>query len=921
MRSDELAPGETTSLLSDASGAKYNGGSSSSASTPAPSGSSSPDRLENNNAVPQSLASPMTPQNSPPSHKSRPKPLLLPQAAKSANTLLRRLKSSRSRIRAREREWQDTHVDVFHSMSRLMPPPTPTHVKSRDHKDPKRSHKNITPTTLWRMLQTPLLVILIGILTALICVMVNITTKSVYPYRHSLVMPPERLGLPISTPLKLLIYVSCSVTLSCLANFVTQSLCPEAVGGGIPEVKTLLDGGYKKALVTPWTVMAKSLGLTLASAAGLSVGKEGPFVHIATAIADTLMRQRLFRHLASNDAKRLEVLACAAAAGVGTTFGTPFAAVMFSIEVTAGYFMVRNLPRTFLCAISGTLAMTFLGYNEAFALFSDLPKMASGYHARDLISFLLLGIVSGLLGCVFIVLVERAVKFRNLFLHHSNPTADQVGRRRYLYVALVTALVSPFIFLDMRMGVASFGDQHSIVNYMFQTKALGLSLPLLLYLPFKFIVTILCVTLPLPVGLFTPVFLIGGTTGRVVGEALRTLDTHFLEKHGIPDFITFHPWEFALIGAAAFSAGVTRAISTAIIILELSGEHHLRTPTGVAVLVAYFIGNRFTKNVYDLLVDTNGNPMLPTLPESLYRCTATEVMGSYETVERRFYNGTWHPSTEDFRANEMLLPPVISLDTTVREAIMTIGSGDYQLSDNVILPVVDGSNTMMLVGAVLVGDLRSSVASIATAASLMGGGTTSQRSNFFVIGKSGSKHELTSVDEDAGDDAEESNEEENFLESGNDILDQKLTFAVEANGAMIPVVREEVVRASPRVASPVKSPVGVAATSPGGRRILKTWVIPLDPAPYQIVHTMQLSKIDLVFRMLKLNQAYVTNNGKLVGMVNREMLRSFIGNREKHPSDKVWLLWLGFKSFFRRNEDDEDEDDDDDPSHDVMFVL
>ena len=178
-------------------------------------------------------------------------------------------------------------------------------------------------------------------------------------------------------------------------------------------------------------------------------------------------------------------------------------------------------------------------------------------------------------------------------------------------------------------ALRSFGDQHSIVNYMFQTAPLGLSVPLVLYLPFKFFVTIACVTLPLPVGLFTPVFLIGGTTGRIVGEVLRLMDAHVLQKRGVEGFITLQPWEFALIGAAAFSSGVTRAISTALIILELSGEHHLRVPCGIAVLVAYFIGNRFTKNVYDTLVDTNGNPMLQALPDSLCFCTAVDVMGDY----------------------------------------------------------------------------------------------------------------------------------------------------------------------------------------------------------------------------------------------------------------------------------------------------
>ena len=65
-----------------------------------------------------------------------------------------------------------------------------------------------------------------------------------------------------------------------------------------------------------------------------------------------------------------------------------------------------------------------------------------------------------------------------------------------------------------------------------------------------------------------------------------------------------------MIGAAAFSTGVTRAVSTAVIVYELSGQPNIRIPLAVAILAAYFTGNRFTKNVYDALIDTNGTPYL-----------------------------------------------------------------------------------------------------------------------------------------------------------------------------------------------------------------------------------------------------------------------------------------------------------------------
>ena len=46
----------------------------------------------------------------------------------------------------------------------------------------------------------------------------------------------------------------------------------------------------------------------------------------------------------------------------------------------------------------------------------------------------------------------------------------------------------------------------------------------------------------------------------------------------------------------------------------------------MAILVAYFVSNRFTKNVYDALINTNGTPYLPSLPPSEYFVFARDVM-------------------------------------------------------------------------------------------------------------------------------------------------------------------------------------------------------------------------------------------------------------------------------------------------------
>lgn len=86
--------------------------------------------------------------------------------------------------------------------------------------------------------------------------------------------------------------------------------------------------------------------------AGLSVGKEGPFVHIASILADKLMLLPPFRHIGLNATRARAMLAAGVAAGVTATFGAPVGGVLFSIEVTASYYAVSGLWRAFICAVA-----------------------------------------------------------------------------------------------------------------------------------------------------------------------------------------------------------------------------------------------------------------------------------------------------------------------------------------------------------------------------------------------------------------------------------------------------------------------------------------------------------------------------------------------------------------------------------------
>lgn len=94
----------------------------------------------------------------------------------------------------------------------------------------------------------------------------------------------------------------------------------------------IVAGFAKKGFLGARTLAIKSIGLPLAIASGLSVGKEGPSVHFAVCTGNVI--SRWFGKYKCNRAKMREVLTASAAAGVAVAFGSPIGGVLFSLEVS-----------------------------------------------------------------------------------------------------------------------------------------------------------------------------------------------------------------------------------------------------------------------------------------------------------------------------------------------------------------------------------------------------------------------------------------------------------------------------------------------------------------------------------------------------------------------------------------------------------
>jgi len=128
-------------------------------------------------------------------------------------------------------------------------------------------------------------------------------------------------------------YGVCLVTFGVWFNHYVSN--GAASGSGIPQMKAIMAGAEIPQALTFRTLIAKGVSLSACLGSGLSIGKEGPWVHFSAVLAQQLCQTSFFKHLVPTDGARLKILSAGFAAGTAANFGAPIGGVLFSIEVTA----------------------------------------------------------------------------------------------------------------------------------------------------------------------------------------------------------------------------------------------------------------------------------------------------------------------------------------------------------------------------------------------------------------------------------------------------------------------------------------------------------------------------------------------------------------------------------------------------------
>jgi chloride channel 3/4/5 len=382
-----------------------------------------------------------------------------------------------------------------------------------------------------------------------------------------------------------------------------------AAGSGVSDVKqAVLAGSVTLAGdSTPWTartLVLKTVGLVLSTSSGLSVGKEGPYVHLSAATANLLSSWPWVRDRARMPTRK--VLSIGAAAGMAAAFGTPVAGLVFVVEDFGLSLMAGHLAPLLAGAVVAVVALAGLGpYGTGRAVPWEVrypPRATYWWSPGELALFIVVGAAAGVLGAIFIMAVRSwSRQWRRLPLVLQHPALD------VSLVAIATAC-STFWNQDLRCGIAELLSRLAESTAIEGQDAVAWDLvPLGVGLLVRFAATVMAFGLEVPQGIYMPSMAMGAMLGRFIGHAGLSLAG--------PTTFAPHPAIYAMAGAGAVMAATTHLQLTIMaLVFETTRSWEYIIPMAVSICTAKALAARLEpRSIYQLAADLQDRTPLEKL--------------------------------------------------------------------------------------------------------------------------------------------------------------------------------------------------------------------------------------------------------------------------------------------------------------------
>lgn len=436
-------------------------------------------------------------------------------------------------------------------------------------------------------------------------------------------------------PINYILYILFSTMFAFTSARLVKSFAPYAAGSGISEIKCIIAGFVMKGFLGFRTLMIKSIGLPLAIASGLSVGKEGPSVHYAVCTGNVI--SRLFEKYRRNAAKTREILSACAAAGVAVAFGSPIGGVLFSLEEMSNYFPLKTMWRSYFCALVATAVLAAMNPFRTGQLVMFTVKYDRTWHFFEIIFYIIIGVFGGLYGAFVIKWNLRAQAFRKKYLS-KYPILEST------LLALFTAILcypNMFLRIDMTESMEILfqeceggHDFDEICDPQYRTSTI---FALLIATFLRIFLVIISYGCKVPAGIFVPSMAIGASFGRMIGIMVQFLHEAFPDAGFFsacaPNQTCITPGTYAFLGAASALSGIMHiTVSVVVIMFELTGALTYILPTMIAVGITKVVSERFGKGgIADRMIWFNGMPFLDNKEEHTFGVPVSQTMTSNPT--------------------------------------------------------------------------------------------------------------------------------------------------------------------------------------------------------------------------------------------------------------------------------------------------
>ena len=355
-----------------------------------------------------------------------------------------------------------------------------------------------------------------------------------------------------------------------IVGIIVSKFAPEVKGSGIPEViKSIsLHGGIIRFRV----LITKAFAAAITIGSGGSVGREGPIVHIGSAIGSGIGQ------LIGVSSKNLRTLvACGAASAISATFNAPFAGAMFSLEIIMGKMTVVSMPPVIISSVIASVNSRH--HLDNFSEF-HIPDCYIIY-PEEFIFYAILGVLSSIVAIMFITCFLKVSIF-----------FDKINIPLWIKTA-----IGGFIVGIIGLYIPNvFGVGYNTINDSLWNKIDTNMLIILIFA--KLLATTFSLGSGASGGVFAPSLFMGATLGGAWGQIINNF---------FPDIITTTS-TYSLIGMGAVVSAVTQApISAILIIFELTNSFDIITPLMLSCIISLLITNRIIKkSIYLAKLESKG---------------------------------------------------------------------------------------------------------------------------------------------------------------------------------------------------------------------------------------------------------------------------------------------------------------------------